>query len=80
MTTDTKDDAAVNDAILTRQCEELAYQIVGNHIRPSAVSTAAAIKKLAEQWADGQREVDALIAEEHCAVAAMAIRGQLPSE
>lgn len=80
MTTDTKDDAAVNDAILTRLCDELAWNIVGGQDRPSAEQVAIEIKKLAEQWADGQKEYDALVAEEHSAVAAMAIRGQWPSE
>ena len=72
-----KDDAAVNDKILAQQCAELAWAIVGGPDRPSAEEVAAKIKTLAEQWADGQMEYDALVAEEHSAVAAMAIRGQL---
>jgi hypothetical protein len=73
-------EAAENDAILTRLCTDLAWKIVGGPERISAADTAAAIKRLVEQWSDGQREVDALIAEElREPVVAMVIRGQFPS-
>lgn len=71
------EDAATNDEILSRLCADLAWKITGGPDRPSAESVAAQIKSLATQWADGQRECDALAAEEHSAVAAMAIRGQM---
>jgi hypothetical protein len=70
-------DAAENATILDRQCAKLAYSIF-NDLFVTERDAALAIKKLAENWADGTRECCALIAEEERApVVAMAIRKQL---
>lgn len=73
-----RNDAAENDAILTRQCNELAQRIVSGLEIDSTEAVAVEIKKLAEHWADGTRECCALIAEEmRETTVAMVIRGQI---
>jgi hypothetical protein len=84
-----RNDDAENDAILDNQCVALAHQLFAHECSfarggevmehsPSCKIAYREIKRLAAQWADGQREVCALIAEEmRYPVVAMAIRGQI---
>jgi hypothetical protein len=70
-----RNDVAENAAILHRLCTELAVDLLAGDV--SHEDAIERIKKLATQWADGEREVCALTAEDHSVVAAMAIRHQL---
>jgi hypothetical protein len=72
-----RNDRDENEAILAKQCSDLAWKIVSGPEIPSAEEVAGQIMKLCEQWADGERECCALTAEDHSVVAAMAIRRQL---
>lgn len=76
-TMEDRNDCNKNDDILTKLSADLAWRIVGGPDRPTAAEVAAEIKALCKQWADGEREVCALTAEDFSAVAAMAIRRQL---